>query len=50
MPPHKGCKSRLVMAADVVLQQLPVGQTRPVLQKHHPAKVLDDLDHRVRGG
>jgi hypothetical protein len=43
MPMHKGCKSHLIMAADVVLQQLPIGQPRPISQKHHPAKVLDDF-------
>src|SRR5207244_2727538 len=45
MPPHKGCKSRLVPAADVVLQQLPIGQTRTIPQKRRPAKVLDDPVH-----
>ena len=45
VPPHQGCKSRLVTAAEVVLQQLPIGQPRPIPQKHRPAKVLDDLAH-----
>ena len=40
MPPHKGCKSRLVTAADVVLQKLLIGQPRTIPQ--NPAKVLDD--------
>src|SRR5439155_167879 len=40
MPMHKGCKSRLVTAAHVVLQQLPIGQSRTIAQ--NPAKMLDD--------
>jgi hypothetical protein len=35
-------------AANVVRQQLSIGQTRTVPQKHHPAKVLDDLAHLAR--
>src|SRR5262245_40464954 len=45
VPTHKGRKSRLVLAADVVRQQLLIGQPSPVLQKHRPAKVLDDPVH-----
>jgi hypothetical protein len=48
MPPHKGCKSRLVTAANIILQELPIGQPRTVTQKHRPAKVLDDLTHLAR--
>jgi hypothetical protein len=40
MPMHKGCKSRPITAADVVLQQLPIGQSRTIPQ--NPAKMLDD--------
>src|SRR5262249_33501957 len=42
MPPHQGRKSRLIATADVVLQQLPIGQSRPIPQ-HHATKVLEDL-------
>src|SRR5579864_8850031 len=42
MPLHKGRKSRLVTTADVVLQQLPIGQPYAIPQKHRPAKVLDN--------
>ena len=42
MPLHKGRKSRLVTTADVVLQQLLIGQSCPIPQKHRPAKVLDN--------
>src|SRR5262249_21432521 len=45
MPLHKGCKSRHVTTADVVFQQLPIGPTRTIPQKHRPAKVLDDTAH-----
>jgi hypothetical protein len=47
MSPHEGGKSRLFPAADELLQQLPVGQTRPVPPKRRPAQVLEDLAHRV---
>jgi len=43
MPLHEGAQSRLVPAAEVVLQQLPIGQSRSVPQEHCPAKELDDL-------
>jgi hypothetical protein len=42
MPLHKGRKSRLIATADVLLQQLPIGQPCPIFAKHRPAKVLDD--------
>jgi hypothetical protein len=42
MPMHKGCESPLVTAADVVRQQLSIGQTCTLPQKQRPAKVLDD--------
>jgi hypothetical protein len=42
MPPYKGRKSRLIMAADEVFQQLPIGQTRSRLEKDRAAKVLKD--------
>jgi hypothetical protein len=41
--PHKSCKSRLVTAADVDLQQLLIGQARII--PLNPAKVLDDPAH-----
>ena len=47
MPLNNGRKCRLVTTADVVLQQLPIGQSCPIPQKHRPAKVLDDLAHLV---
>ena len=47
MPSHKGRKSRLVAAANVVRKQLPIGQARTIPQKDHPAKVLDDLAHLI---
>jgi hypothetical protein len=47
MPAHQGCQSRLFAAAEVVLQQLPIGQTRSVPQKRRLAQVLEDLAHRV---
>jgi len=40
MPLNEGRKSRLVPAADVVLQQLPIGQPSPIAQQSRPAKVL----------
>src|SRR5262249_42342100 len=43
MPAHQGGQRRLVPAAEVVLQQLPIGQARPTPQKHGPAQVLEDL-------
>src|SRR5438045_804445 len=43
MPLHKGRQSRLVTTAEVVLQQLPIGPSCPIPQKHRPAKVLDNL-------
>src|SRR5262245_15088392 len=43
MPMYEGCKSRFFVPADVVLQQLPIGQPRPIAQQHRPAKVRDDL-------
>jgi hypothetical protein len=46
MPLHKRRKSRLAASADVVLPQLPIGQTCPILQKHRPAKVLDNRAER----
>jgi hypothetical protein len=42
MPLHKGPKSRLVTTADVVLQQLLIGQSCAIPQTHRPAKVLDN--------
>jgi hypothetical protein len=45
MPTHQGCKSCRVAAADVGRQQLPIGQARPIPQKHRPAKMLDDPAH-----
>jgi hypothetical protein len=45
MPQHKGCKSRPIVAAYVVLQQLPIGQTRTIPQKRRPTKVLYDPAH-----
>jgi hypothetical protein len=45
MPLHKGCESRLVTAADVVLQQLAIGQARTVPQD--AAEVLHDPVHRA---
>jgi hypothetical protein len=33
----------LFTPADVVREQLPIGQPRPIAQKHCPAEVLDDL-------
>jgi hypothetical protein len=42
MPPHEDCQSRLITAADEVFQQLPIAQTRSLLEKDSPAKVLDD--------
>jgi uncharacterized protein (TIGR02996 family) len=51
MPPHQGCQSRLVTTAEVVHQQLPIGQPRPLAQKHRPAQVLENLAHlAVRHG
>ena len=47
MPLHEGRKTRLVPAADVLLQQLPIGHLRPIPQKHLPANVLDDLADRA---
>jgi hypothetical protein len=41
MPLHKGRKSHLVTTADVVLQQLLIGQSCPIPHKRRPAKVLD---------
>jgi hypothetical protein len=46
--PHQQLQGPSVTVAEVALQQLPIGQPRPVLQKHGPAKVLDDLAHRAR--
>jgi hypothetical protein len=43
MPMHEGRKGRLVTAAEVVLQQLPVGQPRTVPQQQRPAEVQHDL-------
>jgi hypothetical protein len=43
VPAHEGCKSRFVTAADVVLQQFPIGQSHIFAQ--HRAKVLDDTVH-----
>jgi hypothetical protein len=40
---HESCESRLVSTADESLQQLPIGQPRPVAQQNRPAKVRDDL-------
>jgi hypothetical protein len=37
LPPHQGCQRRLVAAADVVLQQLGIGQPGPVPPKDRPA-------------
>ncbi len=34
MPTHQDCQRRLVPMADVVLQQLPIGQLCPLAQKH----------------
>jgi hypothetical protein len=45
MSAHQGCNSGFVTAAEVVLQQLPIGQPSPITHKHGPAKVLDDLAH-----
>jgi hypothetical protein len=42
MPPHEGRQSRLMTVVDEVVQQLPIGQTRSLLEKDRPAKVLDD--------
>src|SRR4029077_5891575 len=42
MPLHKVGRSRLITTADVVLQQLLIGQSCPIAQKHRPAKVLDN--------
>jgi hypothetical protein len=42
VPLHKSRKSRPGTTADAVFQQLPIDQPCPVLQKHRPAKVLDD--------
>jgi hypothetical protein len=42
VPPHKGRKGRLITATDEVFQQLPIGQTRSLLEKDRAAKVLDD--------
>jgi hypothetical protein len=49
VPPHQGRQSVLVAAADVILKELPIGQSRPIPQKHGPAKVLDDLAHLAVG-
>jgi hypothetical protein len=43
MPTHQGFHGRLVTTADVFLQQLRIGQPRPILEKCCPAKVLEDL-------
>ena len=48
MPPHKGGKSRRVTTAGVVLQQLLIGPSSPIPQKHRPAKVLDNPAQLVR--
>ena len=45
MPTHQGFESRLITAADVVRQQLPIGQPGAIPQKHGPAKALDDPTH-----
>jgi hypothetical protein len=45
VPLHKSRKSRPGTAPDVVFQQLPIDQPCPILQKHRPAKVLDDHAH-----
>jgi hypothetical protein len=42
MPPHEGRESCLITAVDEVFQQLSIGQTRSILEKDRPAKVLDD--------
>src|SRR5262245_32302308 len=44
MPSHQNRQRRLVTTAEVVLQQLSIGQPCPVAQPH-PAKVLDHLAH-----
>jgi hypothetical protein len=38
---HQDCKSRLVTAADEIVQQLRIGQTSTVPQQGCSAKVLD---------
>ena len=45
MTTHKGRKRRLFTAANVALQQLLIGQSCPILQKHGPSDVLNDLAH-----
>jgi hypothetical protein len=47
MPLDKGCKGRFVPMLDEAAQELPIGQTSPVLPKHSSAKVLDDLARQV---
>jgi hypothetical protein len=42
MPLHEGSTRRFITAAEVVLQQLPIGQPCGLLPKNGAAKVLDD--------
>src|SRR3984893_12533105 len=39
MPPHEDCKGGFVLPAEEGLQQLSIGQPRPVPQKHGSAKL-----------
>jgi hypothetical protein len=45
VPPHQGRKRGLLSAAEVGLQQLPVGQSGPIPPQHGPAKILQGLAH-----
>jgi hypothetical protein len=47
MPTYEGGQSRPVMTAEIVLQQLPIGQSSPVPQKDRGVQVLDDIAHRA---
>lgn len=45
MTVHQGGQGGRIPKAEVVLQQLSIGQTRPIPQQNQPAQVLEDLAH-----
>jgi hypothetical protein len=47
VPFDKGGKGRFIPMFKEAPKQLSIGQSSSILQKHCPAKVLDDLAHRV---
>jgi hypothetical protein len=47
VPLHEERQGRIVCAAEEVIQQLAIGPFRPVIRKHGPAKVSQDLAQLV---